>query len=70
MRFEEALKLLGQSTPQIMKRKLWSESSPYKYLWVTGIGTVVASVGNGNSCPPLMQQADYLATDWDVTPNP
>lgn len=68
MRFEEALKQTGQNSSKVIKRRLWGEKTPYKYLWVTGANTLVASVGNGNSCPPLMEVSNFLAEDWEVSP--
>lgn len=49
-----------------MKRKFWSENYPIKYLWVTQVGMLVYSVGEGMSAPMLMSINDYLADDWEV----
>jgi hypothetical protein len=65
--FEEAfIALVGKKKTHVMKRPYWGTGSPYKYLWITSVGTLVVSVGNGNSAPPLMLVTDFLATDWEV----
>lgn len=66
MMFEEALKKLGPDVLYVMKRKFWDSASPYKYLWVTVIGCLVGSVGDGQSCPIHLSVDDFLADDWEV----
>lgn len=67
MNFIKALGKLGiENKVYVMKRKLWGSDTPYKYLWVTDVNCLVASVGNEQSCPPLLEVSDFLAEDWEV----
>ena len=48
-------------------RQVWSEIEyPIKYVWVTKQNIPMASIGDNQSMPLMMEVPDFIADDWEV----
>lgn len=48
-------------------RPVWREIDyPVKFVWVSRQNIPMASVGDGQSMPLLLEVPDFLADDWEV----